>query len=236
MEYSTKELRSDGLIQCPSCGHNRKPKKNSINEIGKQYGMFTIIEKTNKKQKDGKLLYKCQCKCGKVIEHNITEIKNGHLKSCGCLRTKYHIGEIINNRLLLEKIVKSNEDINRPRFKVKCILCGREYIALGQTIDKTISCGCQKSIGEYNIIKVLKENDIPFIKEYCFPHSLYRFDFALLENKKIIRLIEFDGEQHYYYKNSGWNTYEKYQKTYENDKNKNILAKEYNIPLIRIPY
>ena len=51
-------------------------------------------------------------------------------------------------------------------------------------------------------------------------------------------MIEFDGEQHYEQniKNSGWNTYEKYQYTLENDMKKNQMAKDNNIPLVRIPY
>ena len=37
-------------------------------------------------------------------------------------------------------------------------------------------------------------------------------------------------------KNSGWNTYEKYQYTLKNDLKKNQIAKDNNIPLVRIPY
>lgn len=110
---------------------------------------------------------------------------------------------------------------------------------MAQTLNKTFSCGCQRSIGEYNIIQVLNNSQIAYIKEYSFPNSRLRYDFAILdENKKIIRLIEFDGEQHYEnnIKNSGWNTYQKYQYTLENDLIKNNIAKENNIPLVRIPY
>ena len=66
----------------------------------------------------------------------------------------------------------------------------------------------------------------------------FRFDFAIYENNKIIRFIEFDGEQHYLenVKNSGWNTYEKYEYTLQSDLQKNQIAKDMNIPLVRIPY
>jgi hypothetical protein len=74
-------------------------------------------------------------------------------------------------------------------------LCSCEYEALGQTLEHTVSCGCQKSIGEYNIIQTLKRHNIPFIREYKFQNSLLRFDFAILnELNEITRLIEFDGE------------------------------------------
>lgn len=55
------------------------------------------------------------------------------------------------------------------------------------------------SIGELNIRQCLEENNIPFSEQQGFA-SLPRkhFDFAILnENNNIIRLIEFDGEQHF---------------------------------------
>lgn len=110
---------------------------------------------------------------------------------------------------------------------------------MAQTLNKTFSCGCQRSIGEYNIIQVLNNSQITYIKEYCFPNSKLRYDFAILDkNKTVIRLIEFDGEQHYEnnIKHSGWSTYQKYQYTLEHDLLKNNMAKENNIPLVRIPY
>jgi hypothetical protein len=62
--------------------------------------------------------------------------------------------------------------------------------------NRTISCGCyHRSIGATNIMNCLLTNNIDFIEEYVFidlPKS--RFDFALIENNKIVRLVEFDGE------------------------------------------
>ena len=119
VELSTKELRNDGIIQCFKCGFNRNPVKQQKSEIGNVYGMFTVLEKTNRSNNRG-VFYKCQCKCGNIVEVILKDIKNGDKKSCGCLRTKYHIGEIINNRLILEKITT---DSRKPKFKVKCLLC-----------------------------------------------------------------------------------------------------------------
>jgi hypothetical protein len=236
-EFSTKELRSDGLIQCHQCGNKRNPKTNLLeNIIGNKYNHLTVLEKSNK-YSGGKILYKCQCDCEKqkIVYVSRTDLISGHTKSCGCNKLKYHIGDIINNR----EIIGFDTEKDRFYYKCKCLFCGREYSSLAYNLQKTISCGCQKSIGEYNIIQILKNNNIPYIKEYCFPKSLLRFDFALLnKNNKIIRLIEFDGEQHYLenIKNSGWNTYEKYEYTLQNDLEKNKIAKNNNIPLIRIPY
>lgn len=97
----------------------------------------------------------------------------------------------------------------------------------------------KKALENIILFKYYKKNNIPFIREYKFLNSLLRFDFAILNNSdKVIRLIEFDGEQHYEQniKNSGWNTYQKYQYTLKHDLLKNKLAQNNNIPLIRIPY
>ena len=239
-EFSTKELRSDGIIQCHQCGNSRKPQMNlTENIIGKKYNHLTVLEKSEKRI-GGKIGYKCQCDCEKktILYVSKTDLENNHTTSCGCARRKYKIDDIISNKQIIGYIGSKNNN-GHYYYKVKCLLCGREYEALGRTLEKTVGCGCQKSIGEFNIIQILQQNNIKYYKEYCFPNSLLRFDFALLDkDNNIYRLIEFDGEQHYEQniKNSGWNTYEKYQYTLKNDLKKNQIAKDNNIPLVRIPY
>ena len=239
-EFSTKELRSDGIIQCHQCGNSRKPQINlTENIIGKKYNHLTVLEKSEKRI-GGKIGYKCQCDCEKktILYVSKTDLENNHTTSCGCARRKYKIGDIISNKQIIGYIGSKNNN-GHYYYKVKCLLCGREYEAIGQNLEKTVGCGCQKSIGEFNIIQILQQNNIKYYKEYCFPNSLLRFDFALLDkDNNIYRLIEFDGEQHYEQniKNSGWNTYEKYQYTLKNDLKKNQIAKDNNIPLVRIPY
>ena len=240
VEFSTKELRNDGIIQCNICGYNRKPNINiKENIIGKKFNHLTVVEKTNKKS-GGKILYKCLCDCENMNEvfATRTDLQTNHTISCGCAKRKYKIGDIINNRKIIGYTGQKYKD-GHFYYRCKCLLCNREYDSLGSNLNKTISCGCQKSIGEFNIINILNNNNIKFIKEYCFPNTKMRFDFAILDkNNNIIRLIEFDGEQHYKdkIKNKGWNTEEKYKLTLKHDLLKNDLAKKNNIPLIRIPY
>lgn len=196
-----------------------------------------MLEATEKRS-GGCIVYKCECDCP---EHTITyvsgkELVNGGTKSCGCIARKYQSGDIINNRKILSALGTINK---RHYYKCECLFCHRVYDIMTDNLDKSFSCGCQRSIGEYNIIQILEENHILYKKEFSFPNSLLRYDFAILNNEhQIIRLIEFDGEQHYLegVKNSGWNTMDKYLYTEEKDIKKNNLAKQYNIPLIRIPY
>lgn len=58
------------------------------------------------------------------------------------------------------------------------------------------------------------------------------------DKKQLDFLLEYDGEQHFYYNNSekSWNTKEQFEKTQEKDKLKNAYCKNNNIKLYRIPY
>lgn len=49
---------------------------------GQKFNRLTILEKC---YKHGRLHYKCQCDCGNICYVRSDSIKNGHIKSCGCL-------------------------------------------------------------------------------------------------------------------------------------------------------
>lgn len=117
--------------------------------------------------------------------------------------------------------------------------CGNIVSVSGNSLrtGNTHSCGCSNGIsrGEQKIINILENSNFSYIREYSPPElNKKRFDFALLnENNEIIRLIEFDGEQHY--KQSKWGR-DKLERTQNSDHIKNSYALNNNIPLVRIPY
>ena len=95
-------------------------------------------------------------------------------------------------------------DYKHPKrtYLCKC-QCGNEIKVTGThlTSNHTLSCGCiNSSIGEKIIEEILKDNNIHYIKEYTFKDltsekgGIYRFDFAIFENDKLVKLIEFDGQ------------------------------------------
>ena len=107
--------------------------------------------------------------------------------------------------------------------------------------DRFPSCGCitSRSIGEQKIEILLQQNEISFVKEQSFEtcrnpitNRLLFFDFYV--NNEY--LIEFDGEQHFQEIKGVWNSAETLQDRQFRDKVKNEWCKQYNIPLIRIPY
>lgn len=51
----------------------------------------------------GKRKWLCYCECGNYCYANSSELKNGHTKSCGCLRKKYNIDEEFFNLIDTEE-------------------------------------------------------------------------------------------------------------------------------------
>jgi len=111
----------------------------------------------------------------------------------------------------------------------------------GETVGRTNSCGCQKSIGENNIALLLTEAKRIFAREYTFTGLVsikkLRFDVAVMTEENVLDyLIEFDGIQHTQATGNGWNTVDNLLSTQARDALKNEYCKAHNIPLIRIPH
>lgn len=144
-----------------------------------------------------------------------------------------------NNQYQFFKVIEYAGSNNRGAAQWRCLChCGKEFIALGTAIrnQHIISCGCiNRSKGELKIEQILSKNNIPFKSEYSFSDlkdkNLLRFDFAIFDSKNnLIKLIEFQGEQHYE-QNNFFTTNPK-----EHDELKRNYCKQNNIKLLEIPY
>ena len=54
---------------------------------GQRFSYLTVIKKAGKNKSD-KILWLCKCDCGKLKIIQGASLKNGRIKSCGCLRKK----------------------------------------------------------------------------------------------------------------------------------------------------
>lgn len=227
-----KSIRSDSLKKIQTCGECKKDLK------GQKFNRLLVIEK-GKKDKSQHQYWICKCDCGNIVEVNSDNLRRGLTQSCGCLHS-----EIIHNLKF--------KDISGQKFgkltPIKYILensqsywicqceCGNICKVSSKNLknNHTSSCGCiNYSIGEQNIINVLKHNNIDFIKEYTFidlPNR--RYDFYLPNYN---RLIEFDGRQHTEMV-SWYKTLEEFKQAKIRDQEKNDFALQNNIDLIRIPF
>lgn len=53
---------------------------------GKDFNFLHVVELTGYSSEREKRIWKCRCKCGKIIFISTDKIINGHTKSCGCIR------------------------------------------------------------------------------------------------------------------------------------------------------
>ena len=127
----------------------------------------------------------------------------------------------------------------------KCRQCNRSYLtSIYNRTGLNSGCShCNSSKGERVIKYYLESNHINHEQEYkvsgCKNKKHLRFDFAILdENNELLGLIEYNGEQHYNYRKTGYfackvNNLKTIQKR---DKIKFNFCKDNNIPLLIIPY
>ena len=220
-----------------------------IDLTNQKFGLLTVKEKDENRLTNSGSYWICECKCGNIKSIKSSSLRRGEIISCGCYRISQlaktkriqseeaMIGKRFG-RLTVQK--RSERKGNGGELYWICLCdCGTITEIRGQNLkrtdgNQTISCGCfHRSIGANNIITCLELANIEFIDEYVFldlPKS--RFDFAIIENGQVARLIEFDGEQHYQ-DIKAWGGLELQQKR---DKIKNEYALSHNIPLVRIPY
>lgn len=212
---------------------------------GQKFNYLTVLEKTNQKQGTN-YIWKCQCDCGNIHYVPGADLVCGKIKSCGCQKLKTigktkeinMIGQKFGKLTVLRKNGKDSDgSIN---YLCKCD-CGNFKTVNGCSLraKTTTSCGCiNYSIGEKNIANILKQNKIQFEKEYIFPdYPNARFDFVIFNKyHKPLRIIEFDGIQHYKKTNSLWEQSSSLEQRQLKDKEKNEYALSHNIPLVRIPY
>lgn len=226
-----------------------------INLIGKTFGRLTVVSQSeNIKTPNGRshVAWLCKCECGQEIIVRSDNLRNGHTVSCGCKQKenlinggKSRLNDLTGQRfgkLTVIERAKYNTGSGDAVWKCKCD-CGNFTDVIGNNLTRkkegTVSCGCLHSRGEEKISQILIKMKIPFeyqksFNSCIFPDSgsLAKFDFYI-DN---FLLLEYDGIQHFEYKNSGWNNLEQFQRLQKRDAYKNQWCEENNIKLVRIPY
>lgn len=250
---TTANLKSGRVRSCGCLSH--EPKFEDL--TGKNFGRLTVLYDTGRVSSQRGRIWHCRCGCK---EHNELDVvaymlKNGSVRSCGCIQKESakksgakRIVSLMGQKFgLLTVIVQMPSQNGRSMWLCECS-CEQHNQKVVSSMDlqrgHVYSCGClQKSIGEYTIEQILKDNKVQFKRNVhfddCkFPDTGYYayFDFYV----KNTYIIEYDGEQHY--KPTCFNgiknldAVKNFQKTQEHDKIKNNYCFDKNIPIIRIPY
>lgn len=113
------------------------------------------------------------------------------------------IGQKFGHLTVIKLDEEKTKTSKRTHWICECD-CGSKNIEISghNLISRdTKSCGCVRSKGEEKIAKILTENNISFLREYCIKDYQMttggnpRFDFAILdENNNVKYFIEYQGE------------------------------------------
>lgn len=199
--------------------------------------------------------YLCKCTCIDPITQQNTliivkgqNLRNGNTKSCGCLQKEKLVQRNIESGYLIKKgerygklVVLKDLGFRQQKSREKkwrWSLCQCDCGNIVEVPNNMLrsgwkkSCGCLHSQGEFIIEKLLKDNDIQYIKEYKFSdlkginNGLLRFDFAIFSDNNLQFLIEWDGRQHYTGPEAKWKYGMSFQDIQTHDKLKNEYCKK----------
>lgn len=220
------------------------PNYNFKDETNNRYGRLTVLKQSDKKTKSRAIFWQCQCDCGNIIEVAGTDLRQGKIKSCGCLNQELRgqssiIDEMGNRYGKLLVVGKIRPDNRTTYWKCQCD-CGNITYYKGEVLrqGRALSCGCLHSVGNQKIKKYFLEKNINYEAEIAFPNLVSskgghpRFDFGIYnKQKQLLCLIEYQGEQHFINKGE----FGKVQRE-ETDLLKKLYCQDEKIPLYEIKY
>lgn len=245
--FATAYQLENGQKQSCNClpSESWKDKREQNEDLtGMIFNDLTVIDFAG--SKNGSRYWTCKCKCGNIKDISTRDLKRESVKSCGCRKyLQINPGDKFGKLTVINKVIDKYGSNGCILYNCSCE-CGTEshLVESSYLVNGSIkSCGCGRNFSyeEENINKILQQMEIPFIRQYAdnilntqHPTHGRPMEYDFYVNNQYI--IEYDGSQHFYYRGTGWDTKEHFEKTRKNDLIKNKYCFENNIPLIRIPY
>lgn len=254
----SRQVLMRGQTKC-ECQRTNLP----VDLTGEKFGRLTVVRMATLEERKAhgnskRTFCWCKCDCGnpELIYIKANQLLTGNTKSCGCLRSEKIINYNLENKAkdlsgqkfgkltvlrlaTFEERKQLDKKQERSYFWCQCdcgsapkLICGNELVK-----GKTKSCGCIKSFGEEQIVKILNKNNIQYSREQTFNDligsngGLLRYDFCIYNKNQIVGLIECDGELH-----REETEYSDLEITQLHDKVKDEYAKNKSFPLLRIEY
>lgn len=229
-------------------------------EIGEQFGYWEVLEtglinpKTNQQYYKNRPVYsKCICtNCNETItlknnsELNKAKKENKMCNSCRIKKIYADVRPKIGDTFYKLTVIADGGVTNLKHYSICQCECGNITRVRDNNLKsgEVRSCGCLGSIGENEISKILRKNNIIFDHDKIFPELLQqtgrklRFDFIIYNKDGTLnRFIEFDGNQHKTGMWGGsWSNIESFDVIQERDNIKNNFCFKNNYILLRIPY
>lgn len=101
----------------------------SLNLQGLTFGRLTVIERIEN-TKAGKTRWECSCECGNITYAVGSDLKNGKVKSCGCIQKKHGLSK---HRLygifgMMKERCFNPNNISYPHYGAKGITIYKEWL------------------------------------------------------------------------------------------------------------
>ena len=149
---------------------------------------------------------------------------------------KAEIVERLNKKDI--NFVSIDYENNKGYITYSCRKCGYKGRISITNLNYKGCAGCKQSKGEQKIAFILDKLGIEYLRQYkikeCKLQMPLPFDFAVIENSKLVFLIEYDGDFHYKPFKKGDEI--SLKKTIERDNIKTQYCISNNIDLLRIPF
>ena len=71
-----------------------------IDLVGQRFGRLVVVEKTNIRSSNGEISWECLCDCGNKHSVFTSNIRQGNVKSCGCLRKEKAAKKIKSKKMV----------------------------------------------------------------------------------------------------------------------------------------
>jgi len=123
---------------------NRKNAEIFNDLSGQRFGRL-VAERVLEERKYGQRVWLCRCDCGKYKKAASGHLKNGAVKSCGCLpaRQPYDLKGKKFGRLTVEELTEQRKSNGGAVWKCRCECGNYIYASANNLIRKTTaSCGC----------------------------------------------------------------------------------------------
>lgn len=121
-----------------------------VDRAGKRYGKLLAIEKTDKRDASGAIVWRCRCDCGNIVDVSGTALRKQ--KSCGCQSVKLNdlTGKVFG-RLTVLKRIGYKETGHTSMWECVCA-CGNKTTASSNDLKRgnVTSCGCYRKETTHN--------------------------------------------------------------------------------------
>lgn len=147
VDYSARVLNAG---KRRDCGCKQKGKDLSNN----RFGQLTALYPTEKRGRGGEVIWHCRCDCGKEVDVLRSKLTKGSVMSCGCNQVTKKMKDLTGQRFgHLTVLSATNERTKQGLAIWRCRCdCGKEIQCVSTQLlhGKVVSCGCEKSITDWN--------------------------------------------------------------------------------------